>query len=215
MNLQAQLSQNFSGIFETDLIERLAEIGRLVTLDDGETLVDSGDNITFIPLLLEGAIKVMREDESGRELLLYFLEAGDTCAMSMDCCLKGSTSSIRATSEGTSKVLLIPSESMESFISRYPGWLNFVVQNYHHRLEEMLGAIDALAFQDMEGRLKRYLKDRSYVLGSTELEITHGEIALDLNSSRVVISRVMKRLEEQGLIDQKRNKILLHLQEWK
>lgn len=208
------LEKRFEGVLNRELIVQFSEIGKLVDLQNGDILVDTGDLITAVPLLLDGAIKVMREDPDGRELLLYYLESGDTCAMSMDCCLKGSTSSIRAVSEGVSKVVLIPSGGMEEMMSLHPDWRNFIIQNYHQRLEEMLEAIDSLAFNDMASRIQKYLKDRSYVLGTSDLDITHAEIALDLNSSRVVVSRLIKRLEERGLIDQKRNRIHLHLNKW-
>lgn len=146
-------------------------------------------------------------EEAGDELLLYFLEKGDTCVMTMTCCMGQTKSEIRAVAEKDSKLLMIPVSKMADWIVKYPTWRNFVFESYNSRFNEMLEAIDSLAFLNMHDRILKYLKDKVMVIGETTLPITHQEIALDLHSSRVVVSRILKRLEIDGLIRLHRNKI--------
>jgi len=158
-----------------------------------------------MPLVLSGSLKVMTEDKQGDELLLYYLELGDTCAMTLNCCSRAAKSSISALAEEHSEILLIPVQHMEEWMVKYKSWRDFVLESYNGRFGEMLDAIDNLAFNNMEERLVRYLRDRAMVKHNGELKITHFQIANDLHSSRVVISRLMKKLEKDGIIRQQRN----------
>ena len=164
-----------------------------------------------MPLLLRGAIKVMREDPDEGELLLYFIERGDTCAMTLTCCMGNSKSDIRAIAETDGTVLMIPIEKMEEWMTKYHSWRNFVINSYNNRLKEMLVAIDNLAFMKMEDRILNYLIEKSKLTDTTTLNTTHQDIANDLNTSRVVVSRILKKLENENQIKLNRKSIDLTL----
>ncbi|MDB3863112.1 Crp/Fnr family transcriptional regulator [Flavobacteriaceae bacterium] len=194
-------------LFEEKLIDEIQNIGFLKKIPQGEIMIDLGERISYIPLLLEGAIKVVREDDSGEELLLYFVEFGNTCAMTLNCCLEDKVSEIRAICEADTTLIMIPIDAMDDWLIKYRSWRNFIFESYQNRLNEMLKVIDALTFLKLDERLEKYLIDRSKVIKSKSIKITHLEIAMDLNSSRVVISRLLKKMENQGKVRLGRNTI--------
>ena len=194
------ITQAYSHIFEESLIEEIARVSLLRDFKEDDILIDFGDYIKKMPLLIEGAIKILREDFDEGELLLYFIEKGDTCAMTMACCMGETKSEIRAVAETDGQVIMIPVFKMEEWLGKYKSWRNYVFNSYNNRLKEMLSAIDSLAFMNMEERLLNYLFDKSKINNSREIFNTHQEIAYDLNTSRVVISRLLKALERQGRI---------------
>jgi CRP/FNR family transcriptional regulator len=149
----------------------------------------------------------LREDQDGDELLLYFLERGDTCAMTLSCCLGHAKSEIRAVAEMPTKLIMIPIEKMEEWISKYKSWRDFVFISYHSRLSEMLDTIDTIAFLNMDERLLKYLRDKAKINQNELVQTTHQQIAYDLHTSRVVISRLLKKLELKGTIALNRNSI--------
>ncbi len=197
------LKQTYGFIFEEALIEEISEVSLLRDFSEGDILIDFGDYIKKMPLLIEGAIKILREDFDEGELLLYFIEKGDTCAMTMACCMGETKSEIRAVAETKGIVIMIPVHKMEEWLGKYKSWRNYVFNSYNNRLKEMLSAIDNLAFMKMDERLLNYLFDKSKINHSKEIHATHQEIAYDLHTSRVVISRLLKALEND-------NKIKLH-----
>lgn len=198
-------------LFEQDLLDEIQKVGQLKKVPKGELMIDLGETISYIPLLLEGAIKVVREDDSGEELLLYFVEFGNTCAMTLNCCLENTVSEIRAICEADTSLIMVPVKFMDQWLSKYFSWRKFVFDNYQNRLNEMLKAIDALTFLRLDERLEKYLLDKSNVIQSNQLSVTHLEIATDLNSSRVVISRLLKKMEKQGQLVLGRNTITLKI----
>ena len=199
------LNPLFESLFESELIEEIKSIGQQKVVKSGEELMDIGNTISQFPLVLDGSLKVLTEDEDGNELLLYYLESGDTCAMTLQCCLNNSKSTIRVRVETDATLIFIPVVKMEEWVVKYKSWRNFVFDSYNERLQEMLKAIDSLAFKNLEERLVNYLKDKVMVSRNEEVKLTHKEIALELNTSRVVISRLMKKLEFQGIIKQAHN----------
>lgn len=201
------LKENFSHLFEDELIEEINQVGSLKHVKEGEKLIEIGDYLRSMPLLVSGAIKILREDDDGDELLLYFLERGDTCAMSLTCCLGHSKSEIRAVAELDTTLIMIPVQKMEEWTGKYKSWRNFVLTSYHTRLMEMLDTIDSIAFMNMDERLVRYLKDKQKIGGEPVINSTHQEIAYELNTSRVVVSRLLKKLENLGQIKLNRNSI--------
>ena len=175
-------------------------------------MMDIGSYVKGMPLLVSGAIKVLREDKDGNELLLYYLEKGETCSMTMTCCMGQTKSEIRAIAETDAKLIMIPIQKMELWTSKYKTWRNFVFESYHNRLNEMLHTLDSIAFDNMDERLLAYLKEKARVNEDKTIHSTHQEIAYDLHSSRVVISRLLKKLENLGRIELHRNYIeILHL----
>ncbi|WP_416173216.1 Crp/Fnr family transcriptional regulator [Christiangramia sp. OXR-203] len=160
-----------------------------------------------MPLLLNGAIKILREDGDGDELLLYFIERGDTCAMTLNCCMGQTKSEIRAVAETDTTMIMVPIAKMEEWTARFKSWRNFVFESYHSRLSEMLDTIDTIAFLNMDQRIMKYLRDKAKINGDENVQSTHQQIAYDLHTSRVVVSRLLKKLELDGKIKLQRNQI--------
>lgn len=197
----------FSGIFDDALLAEITEHGHHMKVPEGTMLMDVGQDMEAIPLLLEGAIKIMRLDKNGDEILLYFLESGDSCALSMGTYMGASKSSIRAVTERDTSLIMVPVGVGQEWMKTYRSWSAFVLESYQSRLEEMLEAIDALAFMDLPTRLRRYLSDKVKVQGDLTLQTTHQEIANDLHTSRVVVSRLLKNLEREGMLTLHRNAV--------
>jgi CRP/FNR family transcriptional regulator len=194
------LHQTYGSIFEEALLNEIEQVALLKEFNEGDVIIDFGDKILKMPLLLSGAIKILREDFDEGELLLYFIEKGDTCSMSMTCCIGETKSEIKAVAETDGKVVMIPVMYMELWLGKYKSWRNYVFNSYNNRLKEMLNAIDSLAFMNMDERLLNYLLEKSKINRSREINATHQDIAYDLNTSRVVISRLLKALENEGKI---------------
>ena len=205
--MKALLIESYGYIFEEALIDEIVKVATYKEFKADDYLIEIGDYIKTMPLLVNGAIKILREDENGDELLLYFLERGDTCAMTLTCCMGQAKSRIRAIAETDGSLLMIPVEKMEDWLTKYKTWRNFVFDSYNVRLMEMLEAIDTLAFMNLDERLYKYLTDKAKVIGNTEIHNTHQEIAYEMHTSRVVISRLLKALEIEGKIKLHRNKI--------
>jgi CRP/FNR family transcriptional regulator len=194
------IKENYSTIFEDKLLEEIAQVAKIHDFKEGDVLIDFGDYIKNMPLLLKGAIKILREDFDEGELLLYFIEKGDTCAMTMACCLGDTKSEIKAVAETDVELIMIPVNKMEEWLGKYKSWRNFVFNSYNNRLKEMLTAIDNLAFMKMDERLLNYLFEKAKINKTNHIQNTHQEIAYDLHTSRVVISRLLKALENENRI---------------
>ena len=205
--MNAALEQHYGYLFETDLLEEIDRVGIPKTIKQGERIMDIGQSITAMPLLFDGAIKILREDDKGDELLLYFLEKGDTCAMTFTCCLGSGTSEIRAIAETDIEMLMIPIACMDKWMKEYQSWRKFVLDSYHERMTELLETVDTIAFMRMDERLMKYLKDKAMVTHDDVIQTTHQEVAHDLHTSRVVVSRLLKKLENDGKIELHRNAI--------
>ncbi len=203
------LEENYGFIFEKELIEEILEVGKLYKVPEGEVIIEYGQNLKGMPLVLDGAIKILRQDNEGDELALYYLEKGDSCTMTMTCCMGQKTSEIKAVAETDVSFITVPVGKMKEWITRYSTWMAFVFESYNNRFNEMLQSIDNLAFNNMHDRLFKYLKDQVLIRKTTVLEISHQDIAYDLHTSRVVVSRLLKSLENEGSIELGRNKIIV------
>ncbi|TDS14127.1 CRP/FNR family transcriptional regulator [Maribacter caenipelagi] len=199
------LKEEYGNIFEEELINEIVQVGTFKEVPEGYKFMEIGDYIRGMPLLISGVIKILREDEDGDELLLYYLEKGDTCSMTMACCMGDKKSEIRAIAETDAKLIMVPIQKMEEWTGKYKSWRNFVFNSYHVRLNELLSTLDNIAFQKMDERLIGYLKEKARVTKDNIIHSTHQDIAYDLHSSRVVISRLLKKLEEMGKIKLHRN----------
>lgn len=207
--MEKLINEAYGNIFEKALIEEIASVAKIVPFKEGDVLIDIGKYIKTMPLLISGAIKIMREDFDTGELLLYFIEKGDTCAMTLACCMGDKKSEIRAIAENDGLVAMIPVSKMEEWMGKYKSWRTFVFMSYNNRFNELLAAIDNIAFMHMDQRLYNYLLEKSKINESKTIIKTHQEIAHELNSSRVVISRLLKALENEGKIRLNRNNIEL------
>lgn len=201
------IRKHFPILNEPELILELIEHGSLRSFEPGEQIVDIGQYIKSMPLLYKGGIRVMREDDDGNEILLYFLNSGETCAMTLNCCMSHAKSEVRAVASEASEMIMIPVDYMDIWLKKYSSWKNFVMTSYRLRFEELLQTIDSIAFMKMDQRLEKYLADRAKEQNTALLNITHQEIASDLYTSREVISRLLKQLEKLGRIKLSRNKI--------
>lgn len=199
----------FDYLFEPALIKEMEKEGRRVHLDAGETLLEIGQPVQTVPIVLAGNVKVSRRDQEGRELLLYYINPMESCAMSINCCVQKVPSEIKATAEEEVDVLYIPIQKMDEWMMKYVTWKNFILKTISIRFNELLRTIDQIAFQKLDERLVRYLKDKSKVTGSTVLNLSHEQIAHELATSRVVISRLLKVLENQQKVLLYRNQIKL------
>ena len=186
-----------------------AEIEKLAkhrTFRSGETLISPGDDIIFIPIVLKGNIRIIREDLNGQEVFLYHLFPGQTCAMSLTCCQADRKSMIKAIAEDDTEILQIPVKLTEDWFS-YPEWKAFVSSNYNNRFAELIEVIDLIAFSNMDKQLLHYLEKRSSALNTKVLHITHQEIADELHSHREAISRLLRIMEQKKLVRLGRNSI--------
>ncbi len=198
-----------SFVFEEQLLIEIGQFGTLKTVDKETELIGYHQEIQAIPFIIEGSLKVFREDTNGNELLLYYIEPGETCAMSLSCTISKKISGLRVVAEEDSIMLMIPLNKMEDWMNSYPSWRSFIVESYYTRFNELLTSIDELAFKSLDQRLWRYLVDKVKINNSLEIYISHKSIAEELNSSRVVISRLLKVLENNNQLVLHRNKIEL------
>ena len=204
-----ELKKHFGSNFETALLEEIAQVGTFRSVPAEVELMDIGQTIRGVPLMLHGAVKISREDSEGNELLLYYLEEGESCTMTFAWELGQQKSKIRAVTEMPSELIMVPLSVMENWSDRYPSWRQFLFKSYQKRMDELLETLDSLAFDQLEKRLWNYLIEKKRVTKQTTLSITHQTIAQDLHSSRVVISRLLKRLENNQKISLHRNAIEL------
>jgi CRP/FNR family transcriptional regulator len=201
------LQRNYGYLFEDELLQEINKVGTYKDIPQGYKLIEIGDYIKSMPLLISGAIKIMREDDDGDELVLYFIEQGDTCAMTLSCCIGNSKSEIRAVAETDARLIMIPVQKMEEWLGKYKSWQRFILQSYHDRMTELLEAVNSIAFLKMDERLFKHLKDKAMVNHNETIQVTHQELARDLHTSRVVVSRLLKSLENSGKIELHRNNI--------
>jgi CRP/FNR family transcriptional regulator len=203
-----EFQQLFPDIYERSTVEVILETAKLKKLRADDWMVDIGDAIVYMPLLLKGQLRILREDEEGHELLLYYIRPGETCAMSLTCCSGNAVSNVRAVAEEDTELLLLPIQIIDEWTTKYPSFKSFILKTYQKRFEELLNTIDSIAFHNLDDRLSQLLKQKSEKEGS-ELKTTHQELANQLNSSREVISRLLKQMERKGKIQMGRNKITL------
>jgi CRP/FNR family transcriptional regulator len=201
------LQQKFNHILNDNLINEIYESGTFREFKKDDIIIDINQTLKFIPLLLNGSIKILREDDDGNELLIYFLESGETCTMSLTCCMGTSKSKIRAVAENDSSLIMIPVENMQKWYHNNDSWRNFILESYQMRFNEMLETIDTIAFMKMDERLYKYLNNKVIRNDSNTIIVKHLDIAEDLHTSRVVISRLLKQLENDKKIKLSRNKI--------
>jgi CRP/FNR family transcriptional regulator, anaerobic regulatory protein len=190
-----------------ELLHEIEKQGIYKEVKAGETVMEYGQFIKSVPLIISGLVKVMRNDEEGRELFLYYLYPGETCAMSLTCCMTNQRSEIRAVAEEDTSFIAIPIQYLDKWMNEYPDWKNLVMQTYSLRFRDLLNTIDNIAFRNMDERLEEYLYAKSKAAQSNTLNITHQEIATELSTSREVISRLLKQMEKKGKIQLGRNKL--------
>jgi CRP/FNR family transcriptional regulator len=193
--------------FEKGLIDDISKNGEWVTVETNDELMSEGKYIKTFPIVLEGLIRVCRKDEDGREVLLYYLNPGQVCAMALTCCMGRMQSNIAAYADEDTEIIRIPVECLDKWMVEYTTWKEFVMYAYRTRFDELLTTIDGIAFKRMDERLIKFFNDRYKATGDTVYYGTHQDIANSLTTSREVVSRLLKQLEKSGEIVISRNKI--------
>lgn len=202
------IRKKFPVIGEKALQEEIAEVGKIMHFREGDIIMNYGSYVKMVPLIIKGSIKVTREDElDGKEILLYFLNAGDTCSMSFTCCMTDKKSAIRTEAEEDSTIIGIPIQYVDQWMTKYSSWKNFVMRSYDNRMLELVKVVDSIAFHGLDVRMEKYLRALTKSHGSNTVQRTHQEIAEDLNVSREAVSRLLKKMEHLGIVELGRNSL--------
>jgi CRP/FNR family transcriptional regulator len=193
--------------FESGLRTAISEAGVYKEFQMDQELIREDQYIRSFPIVINGLIKVCRTDEAGNELLLYYLRPGEVCTVSLICCMDRTRSRVKAITEAETAVILIPVELLDNWIGQFQTWKEYVMHSMQMRFDELLNALDSIAFMKMDERLEKFFTDRFRSSGSKVFEGSHQDVALALNSSREVISRLLKQMEKRGLITLSRGRI--------
>jgi CRP/FNR family transcriptional regulator len=199
----------FSSVFEPALIHEMEEFGELRQFKEGDIIMDYGKYIRMMPIVIKGTIKVLRMDENGKELLLYYLSNNESCSMAYSCCVEAKKSEVKAIAEDDVELMAIPHSKLDEWLCKYPSWKNYIMRSFNERFLELLRSIESIAFHKLDERLIAYLKEKQRLSGSAVIKASHYLIADELATSRVVVSRLLKQLENDGRILLYRNEIKL------
>jgi CRP/FNR family transcriptional regulator len=202
-----EIRARFPDLYEQELLDRIAAEGDRMELKEGDLLMDIGGYIKRIPLVMDGLLKVLREDEDGNEMLLYFIGPGQTCAMALTCCMGAATSTVRVVAEEDSVVVTIPARIMDELTNDFRSWKTFVMHTYQQRFDDLLRTIDGIAFRQLDVRLMELLQGRVRASGRSVVELSHQALAQELNTAREVVSRILKQMERKGLVKLGRQRI--------
>lgn len=192
-----------------ELLKQLYEYSIIKNYEAGDVILDENARIRSIPVVTKGSIKVMRTEENGREILLYYIKAGESCVMSFLGGLHGETSKVKAEVEEDAEILFLPTEKVAQLIKTHPEWLDYIFKLYHKRFEELLEMVNEVTFKKVDDRLLSLLHKKSELTDSKIIHTTHEQLANELGTARVVVSRLLKSLEEDGKLKLGRNKIEL------
>ena len=199
----------FNKLFEPALVEEMQTFGEVLFFKEGDIIMDYGKYIRMMPLILKGTVKVLRMDELGKEILLYYLSSNESCSMAYSCCIELKKSEVKAIAEDEVELLAIPHEKLDEWLCKYPSWKNYIMRSFNERFLEMLKSIESIAFHKLDERLINYLLEKQRLSGSSIIKASHSQIADELATSRVVISRLLKQLENDKRIILYRNEIKL------
>ena len=206
---EGSLREKLDGLFESKLIEEILALGNVREFKEGEIIMEYGKSIKFMPLIISGTIRVMKKDEEDREILLYYLSSNESCAMAYTCCMEARVSEVKAVAEDHVELIAIPHEKLDEWLSKYPSWKSYIFNSFTQRFNEMLKSIESIAFHKLDERLVNYLRNKSKVFGKSSIALSHHQIAEELGTSRVVVSRLLKQLENDKKLVLYRNEIKL------
>lgn len=192
---------------EPELVREIEQAGKLVKVREDVPLISPGMRATALPLVVEGTLRIMREDADGNEIFLYYLQGGDACAMSISCCLGTQMSQFKAVAETDTVLWMVPMNLVDEWMGKYRSFRKFVIDSYQQRFDELMQTVDSIAFMNMDERLMKYLLDKKQSSGSYVIHKTHEQIAQELNTSRVVVSRLLKKLEKEEKVELFRNRV--------
>lgn len=192
-----------------EIKQKLSEFGFSKHFKEGDIILSENAYIKAIPIVTSGSIRVMRTDEDAREILLYYIRVGESCIMSFLGGIHNDTSKVKAIAEEDTEILFIPVDKINLLIKEYPEWLDYIFRLYHQRFEELLEVVNAIAFKKLDERLLDFIKRKCELTNSHTLYVTHEQLAGELGTARVVVSRLLKQMEDEGLVELGRNKISL------
>lgn len=196
-------------LFETALVEEILAIKNVKPFKEGETIIDYGMAIKFMPYIISGTIRVMKNDEDNREILLYYLSSNESCSMAYSCCMEAKKSEVRAIAEDNVALIAIPHDKLDEWLIKYPSWKSYIFNGFTQRFNELLKSIESIAFHKLDERLITYLANKAKITGKSALQLSHSQIAEEMGTSRVVISRLLKHLENDKKLLLYRNEIKL------
>lgn len=196
---EKELAKHFPTL-EKELLSEILKAAEVKSIKEGETIIRTGQNIRTAILVMEGLVKIYRENDEGDEYFMYYLDEGKACAISLVCALGTGTSSVMAKAVSDATILMVPAQYVDEWMGKYKSWAQFAVNSYRERFEELLQIIDHIAFRNMDERLVFYLKRHQEKLNTNIITTSFTEIAQELNSSREVISRLMRKLSERGVV---------------
>lgn len=207
-DIARQIRQHFTVLAQSgDIAQAIATESQALSLPEGKVLLDTGDTINYIPLVIDGIIKVVRSDHDGHEILMYYIHPGESCALTLSASLKREKSKIKAVVQQKATIVLLPTTVNWQLARRYPVWFDFVLDAYGKRFEELLELVEEVGFKHLDERLEKYLRHQFAFHSGTVITISHQEIASALGTARVVVSRMLKQLEKKGQIRLMRGKI--------
>ncbi len=204
-----KISEQYKHVFEPELLKEFEQKTKHLKVKANDTILNIGQTVRVMPIILSGIVKISRVDEMGRELLLYYVNPNESCAMTFTCCMQHQPSEVKAVAEEDVEFLAIPISVMDEWMIKYPSWVHFVMKTILNRFNELLKTIDHIAFQKLDERLIHYLREKSKATGSKLINLSHEQIANELATSRVVISRLLKKLENEKKILLYRHQIKL------
>ena len=200
---------SFDTIFEPALVKEIHQFGEVKYFKEGDVIMDYGKYIRMMPLIIKGTVKVFRLDENGNEILLYYLSSYESCSMAYSCCMEAKKSEVKAIAEEEVELVAIPHIKLDEWLCKYPGWKNYIMRSFNERFLELLKSIESIAFHKLDERLIAYLKEKQRLSSSSVIKASHYLIADELATSRVVVSRLLKQLENSKKIILYRNEIKL------
>lgn len=201
------MNNNIIDIFEPELLKEIHQFGTLQHFNEGDLIMDYGKYIRMMPIVLKGTIKVLKLDENNNEILLYYLSNNESCSMAYSCCLEAKKSEVKAIAEDDVEIIAIPHIKLDEWLCKYPSWKNYIMRSFNDRFSELLKSIESIAFHKLDERLISYLNEKKRLTGSSVIKASHHQIADELATSRVVISRLLKQLENDKKIILYRNEI--------
>jgi CRP/FNR family transcriptional regulator, anaerobic regulatory protein len=201
--------ENFKNVFEPKLLQEIQQFGIWQNFKEGDLIMDYGKYIRMMPIILKGTVKVYRLDDEGHEILLYYLSSNESCSMAYSCCVEAKKSEVKAIADDDVELVAIPHLKLDEWLCSYPSWKNYIMRSFNERFIELLKSIESIAFHKLDDRLVAYLKEKQRLTGSSVIKASHYLIADELATSRVVISRLLKQLENSKRIILYRNEIKL------
>jgi len=203
------LKIRLGNFLESALVDEIIASGKRLKFQEGDIIIDYNRMLKGMPIITKGTVKVLKQDEDGREILLYYLNNNESCAMAYTCCMEARKSEIKAVAETTVELIMVPHEKLDEWLLKYPGWKSYIFQSFTMRFNELLKSVESIAFKKLDQRLVEYLREKSHNTGSKVIGLSHQQIAEELATSRVVVSRLLKHLENDGKVLLYRNELKL------